>query len=148
MESFNDVFKAVKEYCSQKIVKASFDLFIEPMEAGRLEGDTAVLYTNSEWSKGIIEDRFSSILKEGFEMVLGFTLVPRIEVKQPEDEVEKTPINGGEYAFTFDTFTVSSVISIFSILHTVIQLPYESLITSYSISFQPFNDSSTRICLE
>ena len=108
MESFNDVFKAVKEYCSQKIVKASFDLFIEPMEAGRLEGDTAVLYTNSEWSKGIIEDRFSSILKEGFEMVLGFTLVPRIEVKQPEDEVEKTPINGGEYAFTFDTFIVGS----------------------------------------
>ena len=108
MESFNDVFKAVKEYCSQKIVKASFDLFIEPMEAGRLEGDTAELYTNSEWSKGIIEDRFSSILKEGFEMVLGFTLVPRIEVKQPEDEVEKTPINSGEYAFTFDTFIVGS----------------------------------------
>ena len=108
MESFNDVFKAVKEYCSQKIVKASFDLFIGPMEAGRLEGDTAVLYANSEWAKGIIEDRFSSILKEGFEMVLGFTLVPRIEVKMPDDEVEKTPINGGEYAFTFDTFIVGS----------------------------------------
>ena len=108
MESFNDVFKAVKEYCSQKIVKASFDLFIEPMEAGRLEGDTAVLYTNSEWSKGIIEDRFVPTLKEGFEQVLGFTLIPRIEVKLPDDEVEKTPINGGEYAFTFDTFIVGS----------------------------------------
>ena len=108
MESFNDVFNAVKEYCSQKIVKASYDLFIDPMEAGKLQGDTAILYANSEWAKGIIEDRFVPTLKEGFEQVLGFTLIPRIEVKLPDDEVEKTPINGGEYAFTFDTFIVGS----------------------------------------
>ena len=36
----------------------------------------------------------------------------------------------------------------FSILHTVIQLSYLSLTTSYSTSFQPFSDSSTRICGE
>ena len=35
MESFNDVFKAVKEYCSQKIVKQSYDLFIDPIELER-----------------------------------------------------------------------------------------------------------------
>ena len=108
MESFNDVFVAVKQYCSQKIVKASFDLFIEPMEAGKMEGDTAILYANSEWAKGTIEARFIPILKEGFEQVLGFTLIPKIEVKMPNDEVEKQPINGGEYAFTFDTFIVGS----------------------------------------
>ncbi len=108
MESFNDVFVAVKQYCSQKIVKASFDLFIEPMEAGRMEGDTAILYVSNEWAKGTIEARFIPILKEGFEQVLGFTLIPRIEVKEPDDEVEKQPINGGEYAFTFDTFIVGS----------------------------------------
>lgn len=108
MESFNDVFVAVKQYCSQKIVKASFDLFIEPMVAGRMEGDTAILYVNNEWAKGTIETRFTPILKEGFEQVLGFTLIPKIEVKVPDDEVAKQPINGGEYAFTFDTFIVGS----------------------------------------
>ena len=108
MESFNDVFVAVKQYCSQKIVKASFDLFIEPMEAGKMEGDTAILYVSNEWAKGTIEARFIPILKEGFEQVLGFTLIPKIEVKEPDDEVEKQPINGGEYAFTFDTFIVGS----------------------------------------
>lgn len=108
MESFNDVFVAVKQYCSQKIVKASFDLFIEPMVAGRMEGDTAILYVNNEWAKGTIETRFTPILKEGFEQVLGFTLIPKIEVKVSDDEVAKQPINGGEYAFTFDTFIVGS----------------------------------------
>ena len=109
MESFNDVFLAVKDYCSQKIVKASFDLFIKPMEAGKLEGDTAVLYANNEWAKGIIEDRFIPMLTEGFEQVLGFTVIPRIELKLPEKEDRAhEPINGGEYAFTFETFIVGS----------------------------------------
>ncbi len=108
MESFNDVFKAVKEYCSQKIVKQSFELFIEPMEAGNLEGDIAILYANSEWAKGMIENRFASIIKEGFERVLGFTLIPKIEVKSSEEDVKQTPVNSGDYAFTFDTFIVGS----------------------------------------
>ena len=34
----------------------------------------------------------------------------------------------------------------FSILQIVIQLPCLSLITSYSISFQPYNDFSIKIC--
>ena len=36
--------------------------------------------------------------------------------------------------------------SIFSILHTVIQLPFPSRITSYSISFHPAIQRSTRTC--
>lgn len=108
MESFNDVFKAVKEYCSQKIVKQSFELFIEPMEAGNLEGDIAILYANSDWAKGMIENRFAPIIKEGFERVLGFTLIPKIEVKPSEEDVKQAPVNSGDYAFTFDTFIVGS----------------------------------------
>ena len=108
MESFNDVFKAVKDYCSQKIVKQSYDLFIEPMEAGNLVGDIAILYANSEWAKGMIENRFVSVIKEGFEQVLGFTLIPKIEVKPSEEEIKQAPVNSGDYAFTFDTFIVGS----------------------------------------
>ena len=108
MESFNDVFKAVKDYCSQKIVKQSFELFIEPMEAGNLEGDIAILYANSDWAKGMIENRFAPIIKEGFERVLGFTLIPKIEVKPSEEDVKQAPVNSGDYAFTFDTFIVGS----------------------------------------
>lgn len=107
MESFNDVFLAVKDYCAQRIVSASYKLFIEPLEFDRLEGDHAYLIAPNSWSKGVVEDRFISILTEAFEEVLGFTLILKIEVSEEQEE-KKEPINGGEYAFTFDTFIVGS----------------------------------------
>ena len=107
MNSFNDVFLAVKEYCKQTVVEASYKLFIEPLEIESLEGNTAIVLTNSEWSKGIIEERFVSLIQKGFEAILGFTIIVEIEVKKEESE-ESTPINGGKYAFTFETFIVGS----------------------------------------
>ncbi len=107
MNSFNDVFLAVKEYCKQTVVEASYKLFIEPLEIQSLEGNTAIVLTNSEWAKGIIEERFVSLIQKGFEAILGFTIIVKIEVKKEESE-ETTPINGGKYAFTFETFIVGS----------------------------------------
>ena len=71
-------------------------------------GDIAILYANSEWAKGMIENRFVPVIKEGFEQVLGFTLIPKIEVKPSEEEIKQAPVNSGDYAFTFDTFIVGS----------------------------------------
>ncbi|MEG2192492.1 MAG: chromosomal replication initiator protein DnaA [Oscillospiraceae bacterium] len=107
MNSFNDVFLAVKGYCKQTVVEASYNLFIEPLEGKSLVDNTAVLLTNSEWAKGIIEERFITLLQKGFEEILGFTVLIQIDVKQ-ENEAVPTPINGGKYAFTFDTFIVGS----------------------------------------
>ncbi|MEG0021033.1 MAG: DnaA/Hda family protein, partial [Oscillospiraceae bacterium] len=107
MNSFNDVFLAVKGYCKQTVVEASYNLFIDPLEGKSLVDNTAVLLTNSEWAKGIIEERFITLLQKGFEEILGFTVLIQIDVKQ-ENEVVPTPINGGKYAFTFDTFIVGS----------------------------------------
>ncbi|MEG1895613.1 MAG: chromosomal replication initiator protein DnaA [Oscillospiraceae bacterium] len=107
MNSFNDVFLAVKGYCKQTVVEASYNLFIEPLEGKSLVDNTAVLLTNSEWAKGIIEERFIPLLQKGFEEILGFTVLIQIDVKQ-ENEAVPTPINGGKYAFTFDTFIVGS----------------------------------------
>lgn len=107
MESFNDVFLAVQQYCSQKMVNASYTLFIEPMEFGRLEGDTAILYASNDWARGIINERFIPLLTEAFEKVLGFTVIVKIDVK-PAVEEEKAPAASSEYAFTFDTFIVGS----------------------------------------
>ena len=108
MESFNDVFLAVKEYCSRKIKEQTFKVFIEPIEAGYMEGDLAILYVSNEWARGMIESRFADVIQEGFEQVLGFTLVPKFEVKAAETEVVQPQVNTGEYAFTFDTFIVGS----------------------------------------
>lgn len=107
MESFNDVFLAVKDYCSERMVSASYTLFIEPLTGGKIQGDKAIVYVPSEWLKGMVEDRFIPLMTEAFENVLGFTLIVQLEVKRAPEEV-KEPINGGEYAFTFETFIVGS----------------------------------------
>ncbi|MBR5521310.1 MAG: chromosomal replication initiator protein DnaA [Oscillospiraceae bacterium] len=109
MESFNDVFLAVKEYCSQRLVQASYKVFIDPMEAGNMVGDTVTLYVSSEWLQNTVNGRFKNLLTEAFEEVLGFTVLLNIEVKSAAEEaVEEKPVNTGEYAFTFETFIVGS----------------------------------------
>ncbi len=106
MESFNDVFLAVKEYLANSIVPASYGMFIEPLEAGNIEGDYVTLYTTSRFIKTTVEARFKDHIKKAFEEILGFTLLVNIELKKEGEPEQKAPINGGEYAFTFDTFIV------------------------------------------
>ena len=110
MNSINDVFLAVKDgFCKEKIVEASYNLFIRPLEIKSLEGNTAVLLTNNEWAKGVIEERFEPYLRKGYEEILGFTVLINIEVKKDEETSQPAaPINGGKYALTFDTFIVGS----------------------------------------
>ena len=107
MESYNDVFSAVKEYCRGKMVDASFQLFIRPLELGRVEGDMAVIWASNEWMQSIVAEKYADLITEAFEKVLGFTLVARIQVKPSEEERSNSYLNG-KYTFTFDTFIVGS----------------------------------------
>lgn len=110
MESFNDVFLAVKDYCAQRMVQASYKLFLDPMEAGSMDGDTVTLYVANEWLQDTVNNRFKGLLTEAFEEVIGFTVLLNIAIKPTEEEAarEVKPVNSGEYAFTFDTFIVGS----------------------------------------
>ena len=49
MNSFDQVFQAVKDYCknSDSIADAAFNLWINPIEARRLDGQSAYLYVQS-----------------------------------------------------------------------------------------------------
>ncbi len=105
IESYRDVFVAVKEYCKEKMVTASYQLFIEPVELGRIEGNFAVLYAPNDWVRGVIEDRFVPLLTEAFEKTLGFSLAIKAQVK-PDETVKTSGTWGDSYAFTFDTFIV------------------------------------------
>ncbi len=109
MESFNDVFLAVKDYCAQRMVQASYKLFLDPMEAGSMDGDTVTLYVANEWLQDTVNNRFKGLLTEAFEEVMGFTVLLNIAIKPTEEEAEEVkPAHTGEYAFTFDTFIVGS----------------------------------------
>lgn len=117
MESYNDVFKAVKRYCADRMVEASYNLFIRPLEAGTMGGTllegghaaTAVtIIAPNRWNKSVVEDRFVRLISEGFENILGFTVIIRIDVKEPDAPTGMDLVRSGNYAFTFDTFIVGS----------------------------------------
>ncbi len=109
MNSFNDVFKAVKLYCEDKLVTTTYNLFIEPLDIIDLSSGTAILQIGNEWAKGVIEERFLQLLIEGFEYTLGFTVQVEIQVNAQEEgqEIQKAIIDG-KYDFTFENFIIGS----------------------------------------
>ena len=113
MDSFREVFLAVKEYCKTRLPAATYNLFIDNMEPVSLEGtDTATLSVRSEFLRGIVMERYKTLLEDGFHEILGFpvkinVLVPDVEEAQVADVSEA--IKGHAiYDYTFDTFIVGS----------------------------------------
>lgn len=112
MESFNDVFTAVKARCKSSINEASYNLFIAPIELGPMDGQTVTLYAPNDWARGVIEYQFLDLISKGFEEILGFTVVINLKAKPAAVSVtepaEKKEVKKGSYDLTFDTFIVGS----------------------------------------
>ena len=124
MNSFEEVYDAVKAYCQQdgKIGEIARGLWLDKLEPVRLEGSDAVFYCKSEFQKSVVTDNYASKLQEGFQKILGFPVNLRLIVReagkeQPEEyneqmsELENVLENNssnGDYAYTFETFIVGS----------------------------------------
>lgn len=110
MNSFDEVFAAVKDYCKERLAQATFNLFIDGITPISFEGNTAVLSIRSEFLKGIVEARYCDLLREGFRELLGFEV--GIDLRVPEEESKARPagmvVTSGKYDFTFDNFIVGS----------------------------------------
>ena len=107
MDSFSDVWKEVLAVLQPQLTEVVYNMWIEPLEPVKLEGDTVVMLTNSDFKKKIILERFYDVIVKGFEAVLGFPVELDIIVSQPvpEKKAENTEAQkqGG---FTFDNFIV------------------------------------------
>ena len=116
MESFADLFALVLENCKGKMSEVAFSLWLKDIVPLRLDGSTAFLKVNSEFKMNIVKEKYTSILKNSFDEVLGFMVNVEITCDQPAPApVEPAPsvdpdgfAIGGEYDFTFDTFIVGS----------------------------------------
>lgn len=113
MDSFKEVFSAVKEYCRERLVPATYNLFIDNIEAVSFEGDEAILAARSEFVRGIIVDRYRSLLEQGFEEVLGFpvhikVVLPSAEEAEQGSEQAFVPASNSLYEYTFSNFIVGS----------------------------------------
>ncbi len=123
MESFNDVFSKVCDYCKDKISSIGFNLWIQVITPVSFDGDVVILYVKSDFQKKIITEKYMDLLLRAFEHVIGFSVT--IDIKC-EDEINIDEIQSnsksnldvnnmidsscesshGEYEYTFSTFIV------------------------------------------
>ncbi len=122
MNSFAEVFNAIKKYClnEEHLVEAAYNLWIRPIEAKELSGNKAVLYVPSEFQKSVIQANYEKLLRDAFKAILGFDVEIEIHTQEddypPEhisfDEIEEKHIQleksfeTAQYDYTFDTFIV------------------------------------------
>lgn len=113
VESFDQVFAAVCEYCKTCLSDVNYTLWIEDLEPVDCDGHTAYLKAKSKFKRNIIVEKYQDILLKGFSEVLGFDVDLVVEFDEnhvPSSaprEKEAVQLNG-EYEYTFDTFIVGS----------------------------------------
>lgn len=111
VESFDQVFAAVCDYCKSYLSDVNYTLWIEDLEPVQFVGLTAYLKAKSKFKRNIIIEKYGDILSKGFAEILGFDIELVIEYDEntgpSKKEKEKESQNqNGEYDYTFDTFIV------------------------------------------
>lgn len=117
MDSFNDVLRAAKDYCKERLVDATYNLYIDGLEPISFEGSgEIVLGVRNDFIGKIVSDRYLPLLGEAFKAVLGFDvslqLVVPAAAPEPAEEPaagERPPaLPGGRYDLTFENFIKGS----------------------------------------
>ena len=132
IDSFDEVFKGVVDYCSKNgdIASTALGLWIEPIKPLRLEGNKAVMEVDTEFQRGIVMQQYSALLQKGFKEILGFDVEIDIQVSNSDpssgnaeensssgsdtDKIDennadlKKKMDYAKYDYTFDTFIVGS----------------------------------------
>ena len=106
MDSFNDVLAAAKAYCKERLVDATYSLYIDGLEAVSFEGSGKVtLAVRNDFICTIVRDRYTPLLKEALKAVLGFDVEVELVVPAAaEPAPAPAPEPDGRYDFTFENF--------------------------------------------
>lgn len=108
MQSLEQCFDAVKDYCRSQLVETTYNIFIRDIVPRSLSGSTAVLVAPSEFQQNMINERYVDLLSAGFQSVLGFDV--EIEIVTPaQNPITKDPLPlsvMAEDSYTFDNFVV------------------------------------------
>lgn len=117
MDTFNDIWKEVLSICKNQVSDVMYNMWLSPLEFVKFENDTVVFIIGAEFKKSIILDKFSQMIKDAFEQILGFPVEIDILVDKTlgdlksggenEKEEERLQENNSPFAaFTFDNFIV------------------------------------------
>lgn len=117
METYNDIWDAVLEYCKGKVSETGYKLWLKTVEIGGFENNSFVLIMGSAVKKKIVMEQYGSLIEEALEQVLGFKINVEYRFHQSifdevedENNKEKEQQNNnqnfkrGNDQFTFDNF--------------------------------------------
>ncbi len=105
VNSFGTIFEAVKAYCKERVASTTFDIFFSDLQPISFDNGTALLGVRSQFIMGVLEDRYSVMLREAFSSLLGFEVVVLFTVVDDKTD-EAAALTGGSYDYTFENFIV------------------------------------------
>jgi chromosomal replication initiator protein len=125
MNSFDEVFAHVKQYCLEEgeIPEVAVKLWIDALKPVELNGADAVFSVQSDFQRSVILSNYEPLLRAAFHNVLGFDVNLHINVVEEDDsdphngipddaeldrrneQLEKS-FEGANYEYTFETFIV------------------------------------------
>lgn len=121
MDSFEELFSMVKEYCKTQMTEVAYKIWIKDIAPVSFDNDSVVLGVSSDFKKNIVTEKYKALLSKGFEQTLGFPVEVNIEVADDDSQKQPEPIpevqgvknvspllDSGDYDYTFDTFIVGS----------------------------------------
>lgn len=122
MDTYNDILKAVLDYCRPKISSTAFDCWIKDIKITSFENNTFTIYLISPMKKKIVNEKYDTFLKNAFEETIGFDVELQYECpneesifykndferdKEKAKNVNEAIVNSDNLSpdqFTFDTF--------------------------------------------
>ena len=121
MDSFEELFSMVKDYCKTQMTEVAYKIWIKDIAPVSFDNDSVVLGVSSDFKKNIVTEKYKALLSKGFEQTLCFPVEVNIEVADDDSQKQPEPVpevqgvknvspllDSGDYDYTFDTFIVGS----------------------------------------
>ena len=90
MDTYNDVLKAVLDYCQPKISSTAFECWIKDIKITSFENNTFTIYLISPMKKKIVSEKYDDFLKKAFEEAIGFDVELHYECPNEESIFQKS----------------------------------------------------------
>lgn len=108
MESFNEAWESICEYCRSKVTDVAYKTWFERLKPIAIDFDSgkATIEAPSEFHKNTLVRCYSDLLGDAFHNIFGSEMTYEITLKDNNIKKREIKTENGDYDLTFDTFVV------------------------------------------
>ena len=105
MNTFEEVWENVCDYCKDEISGVAYNCWIKTLSPVKLHGKVAVVSTPTKYQRDLTESHYKELLERAFSEVFGFQVSVEVISEEENAPARPEPENITE-TFTFDNFIV------------------------------------------